>query len=148
MDLKNRPNAFIMSAIAVFAYVAAEVAISMVREYRKTGTIPGLLNEFAPPLQYWLVAVAAVFIIIGILMGGWMIGKLFNDDCYYGWNGAFCWALFGLLSAVAAQAYRAVENSLPFLLKGLIEISWIAIAWAIALLLVPRLFRKNANRAR
>jgi len=148
MYLKNRRSAFIMSTIAVVSYVAAEFAISMVMEYRKMGTIPGLFEEFAAPLQYWLVAIEVVFIIMGILMGGWLIQRFFNDECYYGWSGALCWAVFGLLTAVAAQAYRTVENSLPLFLKGIVEISWIAIAWVIALLLIPRLFRKIANRAR
>ena len=139
---KSKRSALIMSAITAIIYAVTEIGISLAVEYKKTGQIPDIQSGFAPIPFYWVLAIAAVLLAIFIYIGGLIIHKIFKDDLYYGWGGAFCWGLFGFLYAVSQQTYRYVDSSLPWYLK-ILEIVWAVLAWGIAFVLIPALFKKK-----
>ncbi len=140
---KSKRSAFILSAVTAIIYALTEVLISLALEYKKTGQIPDIQNVFATSLPfYWLVAIAAILLVIFICLGGLVIHQIFKNDFYYGLGGAFRWGLFGFLYAVSQQTYRYIESSLPWYLR-ILDLVWAAMAWGIAFILIPVIFRKK-----
>lgn len=140
---KSKRSALILSAVTVLIYALTELGISLALEYKKTGQIPGIQNVFATSLPfYWLVAIAVILMVIFIGLGGLVIHQIFKNDLYYGWGGAFRWGLFGFLYAVSQQTYRYIESSLPWYLR-ILDLVWAAMAWGIAFILIPVLFKKK-----
>lgn len=142
---KSKLSALILSTITTVTYVVTEIVISLAIAYQKTGEVPAIQNWFNTPLPfYWMIAIAAIFLIIFIIIGGFVIYKVFDTGLYYGAGGAFRWGLFGFLYAVSQQTYRYIQSSLPWYLKAL-DLVWAIMAWAIAFILIPTLFSTKDN---
>ncbi len=127
----------IMAGIASLSYALTDLLISLGVYYRTTGTLPPLQEEIQNIPQFFgTYALLVIALLVAVAVGGLLINFLF-EGAYFGRRGALRWGLFGMTYALVSQGYQSFANDWPFPIKTISELILVAIAYVVALKLVP-----------
>ena len=142
---KSRKSAFLLSATAVFSFVATSAVVNILLPYLLTGDVNTVIEHperLSQPGQVLaLLGILSLFLLVLIGLGASWLYRFFGE-AYYGLRGAARWALFGVLLALLLKLPDWLFRDSLRLVKYAIWILSPFVAFFVARWLLP-LKRKN-----
>jgi len=132
---RSKPNAILIAAAANLAVVVTILALSLVRQYRATGSIPA----FSGGEAWLLLALVVVIYIVASVISGLLMFAVMPGAIHYGPGGLARWTCLGLVYGITYHLSSQESSPLEAGVRTIIHALVVILAYLVLFKLLPAL---------
>ncbi len=137
---RSKRNAILIDAAANLVVAATILALSLVSQYRSTGSIP----PFSGGEAWLLLALVVVIYIVASVVGGLLMHAVLREQVHYGLGGLARWACLGLIYGITYHLSSVESSPLEASLRTIIHALVVILAYLVLFKLLPALRSKGS----